>query len=46
MALAGIIISELANYGITIDAAEGADITTVIGFLAGYFTPSMQAPLG
>ena len=38
-ALTGIIIAEISRWGVPIDAAEGANITAVVSFFAGYATP-------
>jgi hypothetical protein len=42
-ALTGILISELSRRGISIGAGEAANITTIIAFVAGYFTPQGAA---
>jgi hypothetical protein len=39
-ALTGILIAELGRWGVPIDATEGAHLTLVLSFIAGYFTPS------
>ena len=43
-AVVGIIIAELARYGITIAPDEASNITVILSFLAGYITPETQPP--
>lgn len=38
-AITGILISELSRWGVQIDAAEGAHLTLVLSFIAGYLSP-------
>jgi len=41
-ALTNIIVAECTRRGVTIAGDEGTAITTVLMFLAGYFTPHAQ----
>lgn len=44
-ALTTIIMTEVQRrFGVTIDGNEGAAITTVLMFIAGYLTPHAQPP--
>lgn len=38
-AVTGIVIAELSRFGVPIDAAEGANITLILSFVAAYLAP-------
>jgi ABC-type thiamine transport system ATPase subunit len=39
-ALTSLLVSEAARHGWAVSGDEGAAITTLLSFIAGYFTPS------